>query len=205
MIDGVIKFHIEHEHKTSPEFTAYIELEALRSRLFALGLIGETPDGIGYGNISKRTGQHTFFITATQTGKHAKLSQDQYTYVHNYEFEKFTVYSQGAEKPSSEALSHAMIYDIHPDIQAVIHVHSSALWQMMIQENELATTAEYGTTAMVHEIADLYSQRTPFEHNAFVMKGHEDGIITFGQSIEKAEKSLYHITHRTLKKYAKHK
>ena len=193
MIDGVIKFHVEHEHKALPEFKDYTELETLRNRLFALGLIGETPDGIGYGNVSIPAGQHAFFITATQTGKHATLSQDQYTYVHNYDFDKFTVYSQGAEKPSSEALSHAMIYEVHPNIQAVIHVHSSALWQMMIQKNELATTAEYGTTAMVHEIADLYSQRNPFEHNAFVMKGHEDGIITFGRNIQQAEAALYHL------------
>lgn len=193
MIDGVIKFHVEHEHKALPEFKGYTELEALRSRLFALGLIGETADSIGYGNVSIRAGQHAFFITATQTGKHAKLSQDQYTYVHNYDFEKFTVYSRGSEKPSSEALSHAMIYEVHPDIQAVIHVHSPALWQYMIDVGALATAAEYGTTAMVHEIASLYQSRNPFEHNAFVMKGHEDGIITFGHNIQQAEAALYHL------------
>ncbi len=193
MIDGVIKFHVEHEYQALPEFEAYIELEALRSRLFALGLIGETADGIGYGNVSIRAGQHAFFITATQTGKHTKLGQDQYTFVHDYDFDKFTVYSRGAEKPSSEALSHAMIYDIHPDIQAVIHVHSAPIWQMMIQENYLATTAEYGTTAMVHDIAALYEDRNPFAHNAFVMKGHEDGIITFGRNIQQAEAALYHL------------
>ena len=193
MIDGVIKFHIEHQTQVLPEFEAYFELETLRSRLFAMGLIGETSDGTGYGNISMRAGQHSFFITATQTGKHAALAQEQYAYVHNYDFEKFTVYSQGAKKPSSEALSHAMIYDIHPDIQAVIHVHSAPLWQMMIQENYLATTAEYGTTAMVYEIARLHDNHNPFEHNAFVMKGHEDGVITFGRTTAEAELKLLQI------------
>jgi hypothetical protein len=28
-------------------------------------------------------------------------------------------------------------------------------------------------------------------NNAFVMKGHEEGIITFGQNIEEAEMALY--------------
>lgn len=198
MIDGVIKFHIEHETQAMPEFNAYAQLEALRSRLFALGLIGETADGIGYGNISIRTRRHSFFITATQTGKHAQLSQTQYAYVHNYDFDKFTVYSQGLEKPSSEALSHAMIYEVSPDIQAVIHVHSATLWQIMIKADALATTAEYGTTHMVHEIAALYEKRNPFKHNAFVMKGHEDGIITFGLNIQQAEHRLYQLIQATL-------
>ncbi|MDQ6983286.1 MAG: class II aldolase/adducin family protein, partial [Ghiorsea sp.] len=91
------------------------------------------------------------------------------------------------------SLSHAMIYEVHHGIGAVIHVHSNALWQMMIDTNALVTTAEYGTTEMVHEIASLYQSRNPFEDNAFVMKGHEDGIITFGKNIEEAELRLYHI------------
>jgi ribulose-5-phosphate 4-epimerase/fuculose-1-phosphate aldolase len=89
-----------------------------------------------------------------------------------------------------------MIYAVHPDIGAVIHVHSAPLWQMMIQENYLATTAEYGTAEMVQEIANLYQDKDPFTHNAFVMKGHQDGVITFGQSIADAEQCLYQIIQR---------
>jgi len=194
MIDGVIKFNVEHEYTGAPIFDAFEQLEALRTRLFTLGLIGETPDGIGYGNVSHRfNNDASFFITATQTGKQPSLTQDEYTFIERCAFDSFTVFSKGNLKPSSESLSHAMIYEVHPDIGAVIHVHSSALWQMMIDTNALATTAKYGTTGMVHEIASLYQSRNPFEHNAFVMKGHEDGIITFGKNIEEAELRLYHI------------
>jgi len=193
MIDGVIKYHVSHSQGSTPPFEHYAALEALRARLFALGLIGETADGIGYGNVSLRVGQHSFFITATQTGKQASLSQDEYTLVESYDFDSFTVFSQGVFKPSSEALSHAMIYEAHPDIAAVIHVHSAPLWQMMIQTNALATTAEYGTADMVQEIAALYQDKDPFSNNAFVMKGHEDGIITFGKGIAQAEHKLYQI------------
>jgi ribulose-5-phosphate 4-epimerase/fuculose-1-phosphate aldolase len=135
MIDGVIKYHVSHSQGEAPHFAEYAELEALRTRLFSLGLIGETSDGIGYGNISKRTDKHSFFITATQTGKQAHLTQDKYTYIENYDFDAFTVFSKGLFKPSSEALSHAMIYEVHPEISAVIHVHSAPLWQMMIHKS----------------------------------------------------------------------
>lgn len=199
MIDGVIKYHVSHTQLPTPESMAFSDLEVLRCRLFALGLIGETPDGIGYGNLSFRNkGERSFTITATQTGKQPRLKPNEYIRITDYNFDTFTVFSEGEFKPSSEALSHAMIYDIHPDIQAVIHVHSAALWQMMITNNALATTAEYGTAEMVSEIAALYQSCNPFEHNAFVMKGHENGMITFGRSIEQAELRLYHWIQDTL-------
>jgi len=135
----------------------------------------------------------TFFITATQIGKQAALTKEQYTYIHDYNFTTFTVNSKGSHKPSSEALSHAMIYEVHPEIQAVIHIHSKPLWDFLKANNTLATTAEYGTATMVEEIAGLYKKLEPFSNKAFVMKGHEDGIITFGRSIEEAELTLYTI------------
>jgi len=199
MLDGVIKYHVEHTFEPATTFDDYSSLETLRTRLFALGLIGETNDGIGYGNLSHRVKQtSSFFITATQTGKLNHLTTAQYSLIKNYNFETFTVFSKGKHKPSSEALSHAMIYAIHPDITAVVHVHSAALWHFMKSRGDLATTAEYGTTQMTKEIANLYRSRNPFKHNAFVMLGHEDGIITFGKSIEEAEQSLYRIVREYL-------
>lgn len=191
MIDGVIKYSIEHETTTSPEFSNYNELEALRTRLFALGLIGEL-DGIGYGNLSMRAEEKkSFFITATQTGKQASLAREYYTYISDYDFKDFKVISQGLYKPSSEALSHAMIYEVHPDISSVIHIHSKPLWNYMKENNYLGTNAEYGTIKMVEEIASLYENKNPFDENIFVMKGHEDGVIIFGRSVEEAELTLY--------------
>jgi len=198
MIDGVIKYHVEHQDTQAPEFTGFTAIEALRSRLFALGLIGEK-DGIGYGNISRRVGQsHTFFITATQTGRQPKLTPNFYSYIDDYDFESFTVFSKGTFKPSSEALSHAMIYEIDQNINVVIHVHSHALWSFMKKHHYLSTQAEYGTEQMVNEIEMLYKNINPFTNNAFVMKGHEDGVITFGRNIEDAELALYGIIQKYL-------
>ena len=193
MIDGVIKYTVEHQSASTPLFSGYEQLEALRTRLFALGLIGEK-DGIGYGNLSMRNDRSkSFFITATQTGRKHTLSREYYTYISDYDFSTFKVISQGTHKPSSEALSHAMIYEIDDRITTVIHIHSLALWKFMKEKNVLATTAEYGTAQMVEEIAGLYTNLDPMMNNAFVMKGHEEGIITFGRDIEEAELVLYTI------------
>lgn len=191
MIDGVIKYSIEHQTADTPLFSGYEQLEALRTRLFSLGLIGEK-DGIGYGNLSMRDeNSKSFFITATQTGRKQTLSREYYTYISDYNFSTFKVISKGTHKPSSEALSHAMIYAIDERITTVIHIHSLALWKFMQEKSDLATTAEYGTAEMVEEIAGLYANLDPMMNNAFVMKGHEEGIITFGQNIEEAEMALY--------------
>ncbi len=191
MIDGVIKYAIEHTNTLVPAFKGYESLEALRSRLFTLGLIG-VQDGIGYGNISSREeSKKSFFITATQTGDLKDLSEEYYTYVNSYDFSRFLVNSQGIRQSSSEALSHAMIYAIDSEINAVIHVHSKALWEFMIKNDSLYTTAEYGTIEMVQEIASLYKGKNPFEDSVFVMRGHKDGIMAFGKSVKEAELRLY--------------
>ena len=193
MIDGIIKYSIEHQTADTPIFSDYEQLEALRTRLFTLGLIGEK-DGVGYGNLSMRDDRSkSFFITATQTGRKYSLTREYYTYISEYDFSTFKVISQGTHKPSSEALSHAMIYAIDDRITTVIHIHSLALWKFMKAKNDLATTAEYGTAEMVKEIAGLYTNLDPMMNNAFVMKGHEEGIITFGRDIKEAEFALYTI------------
>lgn len=193
MIDGIIKYSIEHQTAATTLFSDYNELEALRRRLFALGLIGEK-EGIGYGNISMRyKGSKSFFITATQTGNKQTLTKEYYTYISKYEFNTFKVFSRGVHKPSSEALSHAVIYAIDERITAVIHIHSLALWKFMKARDTLSTTAEYGTAEMIEEISELYEGLDPIENNAFVMKGHEEGIITFGRSTEEAELILLNI------------
>ncbi len=193
MIDGIVKYTVEHQGVDTPHFSGYDRLEALRARLFALGFIGEK-EGIGYGNLSMRyEGSESFFITATQTGREERLSREYYPYITQYDFPTFKVTSQGKHKPSSEALSHAMIYAIDDRIKSVIHIHSQTLWKFMKAKGRLATTAEYGTAEMVAEIADLYTDLDPVLNNAFVMKGHEEGIITFGRSTEEAELILYNI------------
>ncbi len=193
MIDGVIKYTIEHLSDEAPKFKKFEELERVRYELFTLGLIGEK-QGVGYGNISlKDTEGDSFFITATQTGNKELLSKEFYTYVEDYNFQTFRIFSKGLHKPSSEALSHAVIYSLDKNINGVIHIHSNALWKFMIEKKYLYTEAEYGTKEMITEIQQLYKQNDPLTDNIFVMKGHQDGIICFAQTIEEAKKKLFQL------------
>ncbi len=189
-IEGVVKYSVKHTKTTSETFDNYEKLEALRARLYALGLVGES-NGIGYGNISSREDDNSFYITATQTGSKSRLTEKYYTKITDYSFSDFSVTSQGEHSPSSEALSHAMIYDLSSKITTVIHIHSLALWKFMIAKNALSTTAEYGTAEMTKEIEALYELNDPLANNAFVMKGHREGVMVFGQSLEEAELVLY--------------
>ncbi|MDX8398604.1 MAG: class II aldolase/adducin family protein [Mariprofundaceae bacterium] len=199
MIDGVIKYQLEHQYEETSKCLDYAEVEALRSRLFALGLIGQK-DGVGYGNLSCRQQlSEQFFITSTQTGEMAELSSSHYSLVEAYDFESFKLYSKGEFKPSSEALSHAMIYALNPAVQAVIHIHSYAVWRFMLATGQLTTTAEYGTVAMVEEIFQLYQDSDLFQNPAFVMQGHQDGVVVFGRSLKEAELALYSIIKSCLK------
>lgn len=192
MIDGVIKYNIEFTPTDSKLSTnAYTNLEAVRSRLFALRLIGIC-EGIGYGNISLKE-EGTFHITGTQTGHLPRLTEEEYATVTAYSFESFVLKAEGGMKPSSEAFSHAMIYEISPKIGAVIHIHSKPLWKYMIENNYSYTEAEYGTQKMTEEIGDLFVTKDPFEQPLFVMKGHEDGVMVFGKSLEEAERTLYEL------------
>lgn len=193
MTDGVIKYMIDHTTFDSRiPYDLYSELEKVRTRLHHLGVIGVDDEGIGYGNISVKEAIVTdaFYITATQTGNLFQLGTSLYTKVTGYDFDSFTLRSKGKERPSSEAFSHAMIYELDPAIKAVIHIHSHVLWEFARQRGDLSTTAAYGTRAMTEEIVALYPERDPLSSPMFVMRGHEDGIMLFGETLKKAEKRM---------------
>jgi len=99
-------------------------------QLFAAGLIGHYPDlDIGYGNISLRAGDAgQFLITGTQTGHLNSTNENHYSLVTAYDLERNRVTCSGPLQASSEAMTHASIYDLDPSIVAVVHVHSKALW-----------------------------------------------------------------------------
>ena len=192
MIDGVIKYHFEFHPSEVLDPSLWGDIEAVRGRLFALGLIGVTEDGIGFGNISQRKGGDSFVITGTQTGDRPLLSAEHYALVEEYDDREFYLKSSGKIKPSSEALTHGTLYRLSPKIGAVIHVHSLALWAFMLKENYLKTEkVEYGSIEMIDEVNRIFSSLDPLTHPKFVMAGHEEGIMVFGENLQKAEFTLY--------------
>jgi len=193
--EGAVKYSLDFKEIDACPFICIEEIEEIRKDLYALGLIGAYSDGIGFGNISqKEQGSRDFFITGTQTGHLANLKAEDYALVEEVDFESFTTYASGACKPSSEAVTHACIYELDENINAVIHVHNEKLWRYMLEEDYVSTgNVEYGSLEMVKDIQSIYQDIDVLENRAFVMKGHFEGVFVFGKSIKEAIITLYQI------------
>ena len=190
--EGVVKYTCHFDKSRALKPALIRSIESCRARLYAMGLIGAYPDGIGYGNISQRVGQSdTFVITGTQTGHLPRLTPRYYSLVEECDDRGFCLRATGASKPSSEALTHGTIYGLSEEIQAVIHIHSMALWQFMLTHDYLHTAkVPYGTTEMIEEVIRIYHDSNPLASPCFAMAGHEEGIICFGRTMDEAEQVL---------------
>lgn len=187
MREGVIKFQLDFQKGPAPADELLTELNAWRSIFLQLGLLGQDPDryqGYGFGNLSRRLPNNSFLISGTQTGHLAELSAEHYAEVLTCDPYSNSVTAIGQVKPSSEALSHAILYQTNHGITWVMHLHSPDIFNKS-KELKLTTThpdAEYGTPEMASEIEQAAStSNTP---GLIVMGGHEDGILAFGTSAE---------------------
>lgn len=198
MIDeGVIKFSFSRI-KNSFEFHHFEKINETRTILHKKELIGEYPiEKLGYGNISMKSPSGGFYISASQTGAKKVLEKSDYVEVHDYSFKDNSLTFSGEMKPSSESLTHASIYSISDSINAVIHIHHNELWKKMITHHAPSTDEkiQYGTIEMAEQVKMISEGKTNFY---FVMKGHEDGIIIFAESMKLALDHTLELYHRYL-------
>jgi hypothetical protein len=226
--EGYLKFLLSWEETEIriPE-TLFKQLQTWRDRLYAAGLVGAYPDGIGFGNISIRSPEASgapddrravrphdapvrFFITGSATGNYEHLAAHHYALVTAYSLERNTLACQGLSKASSESLSHAAIYEAASWVKGVIHIHSARIWERF--RGELPTTppgATYGTPEMAFALQSLATRlgqpfhdgsvvagapasgdRSPSDSHpperVIIMGGHEEGVISFGETLEEA-------------------
>ncbi len=171
-----------------------VDIDKSRDLLYSAGLIGAYTDGpdkgIGFGNISKRiVGTDNFIITGTATGNFPILKPEHYTSVVEFDIDKNSLTCRGPVQASSESLTHAAVYLSDKSITSVVHVHNHQLWAKL--KDKMPTTspdAEYGTPEIANEIIRLFrEQKTELmKHKIIVMAGHEDGIISFGTTVEES-------------------
>ncbi|MBD1913798.1 class II aldolase/adducin family protein [Leptolyngbya sp. FACHB-16] len=165
-----------------------------RDRMFTLDFIGTYPNGIGYGNISQKQTETSFVISGTQTGHLAHTSSSHYTVVDNWDIEQNSLHCIGPVKASSESLTHAALYEYSPEIQAIIHIHHSALWrtyQYVLPTTD--ATVPYGTPEMAHEMWRLMEASDLPQQKILIMAGHEDGIIAFGETLAEVGDRLHRL------------
>lgn len=196
--EGVIQYRLQQVTQALPATLAVDALEACRARLFAQHLIGQDParyEGLGYGNVSVRAAladnPNAFLITGSQTGHLPRLQRQHYALVTACDPQANELHALGEISPSSEAMTHSVIYPISPQIQAIIHVHSADLWQNAQRLKLPCTAADipYGTPQMAAAVQNIVlTQGAPC--GILAMLGHTDGIVTWGQTLAEAEQQL---------------
>ena len=165
-------------------------LLAWRTVLRRLELIGQTGTrygGLGYGNLSRRApgAGRGFVITASQTSGLADAGVEHLVWVKCWDLGLFRVKAEGALPPSSESLTHAMLYAGDPEVHWVLHGHCPDIWRSAKATGLAAIDADvgYGSPQMAQAVAALLrSDRT--RPLVFVTLGHEDGVFACGGSAE---------------------
>ena len=191
--EGVIKYQLEHTQTPIKHNFSLCEINAWRTIMFRLGLIGqdtERYDNLGFGNISQRLDPQSsqFVISGSQTGHIEHLSPDHYCLVVEADPRKNRIQSCGLIKPSSESLTHAGIYAQDSCIQAVIHVHSPEIWNNTATLNlpHISADIPYGSVEMATAVEQLFQSGKLQQISLFTMLGHEDGVVSFGKNIQQA-------------------
>lgn len=187
--EGYIKYQSFWTKAPIPNASAAEELDTWRRPLFDAGLIGQYEEyGIGFGNISLRCGgPGEFLISGTQTGHLAKTDKTHYSLVTSWSVHGNRVCCVGQVQASSEAMTHAAIYQLDLTIGAIVHVHSGDLWRRYL--DRLPTTdpdVAYGTPQMANEFRRLYRDTDFRQTKIAVMAGHEEGLVSIGSDLQQA-------------------
>jgi ribulose-5-phosphate 4-epimerase/fuculose-1-phosphate aldolase len=193
--EGGIKFQMNFSPgEPLPEATIS-QLNAWRHIMALLKLIGAYSDGVGYGNVSRRLQpyqagetERQFVITGTGTGGLAELTGQHYAVVTACHPEQNLVVATGPISPSAETMTHAAVYAVDSAIRWVIHVHSPEIWRQR-QALKLPATGPdipYGSVEMTQAVRRLFAETDVHQRGIFAMDGHEDGIVSFGQTADEA-------------------
>ena len=185
MEEGYIKYStqwIKTNINVSGDFLKQINY--YRSKLIKYGLIGKIPAGPGYGNISIRNKNNTFIITGSNTGGLKTIEKSHLSEVYKVDINKNTVWCKGFTIASSESMSHYAIYKERLEINSVIHIHNNKLWNKLKSGHPVTDKrTAYGTPELAFEIADICRNSNS---KIIILGGHIDGILIFGETIEKA-------------------
>ena len=196
--EGVVQFSLTFMPSDPPSAELIGGLNSWRQILFRLGLIGQDPrryGGLGFGNLSIRVvsdNGESFLVSGTQTGGIRNLDPEHYAFVTACDLATNHVVAKGIVRPSSESLTHGMLYRADRSIGAVIHAHSPEIWHHADVIGILSTPRHipYGTPEMAEAVGRLLQHAGAGSLKIFAMGGHEDGIVSFGQSIEAAGMTL---------------
>ncbi len=199
--EGYIKYKSTHISGIQPHYFWIRNQNRIRTELFDLGLIGVTPEGIGFGNISSRLSMSdSFIISGAATGNKRELKESDYSEVLSFDIEKNSVTCIGKIKSSSESMTHGAIYHLNKAIKCVIHVHHSSMWEYMISHHYDTTSpdAAFGTQELATEIRDIVKGKGLLK-GIIALKGHKDGVIAYGQELNEVKDLILEVYNKVRK------
>jgi len=211
--EGVIRFRAHHRPvPLDPQGHGAVAqpLISWRNRLHGAGLVGRDPKryaGVGFGNLSGRLppfpglpGVRPFLITGTQTSGLPSVNLGDLCVVNQYDPKYNWVESFGLVRPSSESMTHGVLYDADPAIRYVFHGHSPVVWEQAWALDILVTdpAVDYGTPAMCREVERLLRDSAVARGRVLVMGGHRDGVLAFGETAEEAGQTLINLLSRAV-------
>lgn len=150
------------------------------TQIFASGLF----NGLEDGSLSVRIGSRGILCTATRTSKRPDtFTPEHLVLIESLDPETNTIDWIGTRAPSSSAPWHTMIYDVLPDIQAVVHTHSrfmtysSSPDALAVRSSRYVRYGEPGVFESVRHILEKGNRVT-------ILQGH--GEVAVGDSLQDA-------------------
>jgi len=190
--EGIIKFDARWQRAAAFPVEELASLIEYRDILYRCKLIGQYDDGVAYGNISQRIGESDrFYISGSATGGIKKTGNRHFSRVDDVDIDSNRLWCTGPVIASSESMTHAVLYQTSAATNGVVHVHNRQLWESLI--DVVPTTpagVAYGTPAMARAMIDLFETGNLDQYKILVMAGHEEGVFTFGDSLEDAMQTL---------------
>jgi hypothetical protein len=187
--EGTIQFHFDlapatrADEPSAGQFAQFVAWRRILKRLKLIGRDARRYDGYGYGNMSVRDPEQPgrFFVSASQTSGAASITPHDIVRIDRWDARRFEVAATGHAPPSSESITHGMLYAADPAIQWIMHAHSHEIWCIADALDLPATAAnvQYGSPGMAAAVAELM-QRRPERPLVFVTLGHTDGVFACG-------------------------
>jgi len=138
--------------------------------------------GLSYGNLSARKDENRFWMSASGVDKSdlRKIGRD-ILLVSDYDDEagRIVISVPPGIKPrrvSVDAIEHWMIYQAHPGVGAILHVHC---WMEGIPATDINFPC--GTEELAVSVADLLAEQPDPEHAVIGLRNH--GVTVTGQSL----------------------
>ncbi|WP_461248374.1 class II aldolase/adducin family protein, partial [Treponema sp. R6D11] len=138
-----------------------------------------------------------FLISGTATGAIPELTPAEYCLVKSLDLLQNRIVSEGPVQASSEAMTHGAVYHSCHRAKCVIHIHSAAVFNGMIPDgyHAAAKNAAYGTPEIALDLAKCVPELGTNE-GAVVLAGHDEGVIVWGPTVERALKIIQSLNNR---------